>query len=337
MANCTKCGEPLKEDAWVCGKCGAPVALTQPKPRDKPQGYSAYYSGSAPTPPPELKATGSAQATKGGLSRSRKPPIIAIAAGLASVLAVVAVALVLIAPWHNNGETDVFEGTWKGDDGMLVLDKQGSGFIVQQATDTANDHSSFMMPAKATYKDGQLILDWSAALPPAWAAIAMKMTVALDGDDDHIVVGWTGGPAALTSQKGHYARVSTEPTDLPQIQGPSQKAPPGSDAFVGTWERSDGKGTGTLSVTDKGSNWFIVQSKYADSAGGRSGGGQNVLHGFDRDGATILAESTFTMEASGYDGELLSMTSGGELVFVDFGITRRFKKVSDTPTQLVGE
>jgi uncharacterized membrane protein YvbJ len=85
MANCTKCGEPLKEDAWVCGKCGAQVALAQPKPRDESQGYSAYYSGSDVTPPPELKATGSAQATKGGLSRGSW---IIVGVGLAIVLAI---------------------------------------------------------------------------------------------------------------------------------------------------------------------------------------------------------------------------------------------------------
>jgi hypothetical protein len=118
MANCAECGEPLKEGAWVCGKCGTPIASTEPKSREASEGYSAYYKGSDETPPPQLQATGSAQAGKSGLSRGSW---MIIGVGIAVVLAIFIAWFFFL----RSGDASAYVGTSGGGVTVTMTDEKG--------------------------------------------------------------------------------------------------------------------------------------------------------------------------------------------------------------------
>jgi hypothetical protein len=172
MANCAECGEPLKEGAWTCGKCGAPIASTQPKPRDESVGFSAYYKGPDETPPPELKATGSAQAAKSGLSRGSW---MIVGVGMAIVLAIFVWFFFL-----RSGDASAYVGTWMptdGSTGSLVIAKSGSGVTVTMT----DEKGQKVGPLKAQMNGGNLEFDFTPAGGSAQDKAAIEVMKALLG------------------------------------------------------------------------------------------------------------------------------------------------------------
>jgi hypothetical protein len=176
MANCAECGEPLKEGAWVCGKCGTPVASTEPKSREASEGYSAYYKGSDETPPPELQATGSTQANKGGLSRGSW---MIIGVGLAVVLAIFIAWFFFL----RNGDASAFVGTWVPVDptaktfGALVIAKSGGGVTVT----TVITNGQQVGPLKAHMNGNNLEFDFTPAGGTAEQKVAIQALKAFMG------------------------------------------------------------------------------------------------------------------------------------------------------------
>jgi hypothetical protein len=173
MASCAECGEPVNEGAWTCGKCGAPIVSTQPKPREESQGFSAYYKGPDETPPPELQATGSAQAGKSGLSRGSW---MIIGVGIAVVLAIFVAWFFFL----RNGDANAYVGTWipvDGSGGLLVIAKSGGGGAVTMT----DEKGQKVGPLKAHMNGGNLEFDLTPAGGNAQDKAAIEVMKALLG------------------------------------------------------------------------------------------------------------------------------------------------------------
>lgn len=128
MATCRSCGRELREDVWTCGLCGQPVSAAGTsgetaqadmwEPSALPAGYQPEY---AELPAPSVR---------GRRGREGRAALFAVGAGLAMVIAIVAVwffALrggeggdAFIGMWRSTG-TDATRVTVSRTDGELVL------------------------------------------------------------------------------------------------------------------------------------------------------------------------------------------------------------------------
>ena len=99
---CSKCGNPLADDAKFCGVCGAPVKISQeasPVPQ-QPAGISDETENiQTPKPAPFMEAQNLAAQTSGAAAsgkKSKKGLIIGLSVGIA-ILLIAATAVVLVA------------------------------------------------------------------------------------------------------------------------------------------------------------------------------------------------------------------------------------------------
>jgi hypothetical protein len=142
MASCPSCGTPIKEDDWVCGRCGAPVAGAT---GDGPavQGAADPY-GYAPGFEPQPVAAGAAGPASGrGISRTLLTVL--VLAGVA-VVAVVAVWFFVL-----RGNSSPFDGTWNASGsgvGSITISGSGDDFKLKvTGTDASGNRKSTVVPA----------------------------------------------------------------------------------------------------------------------------------------------------------------------------------------------
>lgn len=170
MAFCENCSSEVRDGAWVCGRCGAPM---RPATADAPiaasdttnpyvfsaqaQAEPVYQPPHPPSVPALSRPTAAASGTIMGLSK------LTFAIVLAAVVVVGCLAAWFV--FFNNGDGSKFVGTWApvtsvssasagiiDDGGRLVVSRSGGDFTVS----TIDGKGQSIGPLKASLKRGKL-------------------------------------------------------------------------------------------------------------------------------------------------------------------------------------
>ena len=208
MAFCDNCGSEVRDDAWVCGRCGAAMSAATPiaaSDTTNPYVFSAKAQAEpayqAPQPLP--LATRSKPATGDGT-------IMGLSKLTFAVIMIAVVAVGCLAVWFvffNNGDGAKYVGTWEpaasvgsnagivGDGGRLIVADSGGRFTV-----TAIDAKGQSIgPLKASLKHGKLEFGLEYAGSDETQQLKLQLVKAFVGmlyKDFHATLS-TGGPSVV--------------------------------------------------------------------------------------------------------------------------------------------
>jgi hypothetical protein len=129
VAVCRECGRQVRDDAWVCGLCGAPLThklSTSSVPSD---GYASPPSASGHQGPPSGRERAAASATFAGMAAaSGRSPRRILLVGIFGAVAVLAIVLVWLVALRDGSGTG-FVGTWQ------AKSSQTTRVIIQRSSD----------------------------------------------------------------------------------------------------------------------------------------------------------------------------------------------------------
>ena len=153
MATCGECGKEIRDDAWVCGLCGAPVTngMTQPE-SDGHYEYAQAGAGDYASSQYVPGAAVVAGSPKRGAGRS---PQLVWVVGLGGLVAVLAIVLVWFFVLRGPAAGVGFAGAWRtttADATEVIIPTQGNGYELS----IANKDGKSIGPFVTQMVDGNL-------------------------------------------------------------------------------------------------------------------------------------------------------------------------------------
>lgn len=159
MATCASCGKEIRDNAWTCGQCGAPViraggGAAGGAPGGAPSAYG-YAPGFEP-PPAGASAGAPAAAPGGGMSRAT---LVILLVAVVAIVAIVAVWFFFLRTTPGGQE---YLGAWQATDqktGSMIVAKEDGDFKITMVSPAGAKTGPF----KGSLKDDALELKFEAA------------------------------------------------------------------------------------------------------------------------------------------------------------------------------
>jgi hypothetical protein len=201
MAACSSCGEPLRDDAWVCGACGAPVVAAGGQAQSCQ--YAETSVASLPTAPPTVAAKGLTNLIK-----------LVLLGGLVALAAIVALWFFVL---RSNVDT-FFVGTWTSDSGvqfriaragndlqLFVIEKDGKSVGPFKTTMKGGALETSLEPARGSDEDKATANLARAMMAAMMGPSRVGLEFRKGADNDHATISLPGvsggGAGSLTREQ----------------------------------------------------------------------------------------------------------------------------------------
>ncbi len=170
MGICPHCGNEVREDVWVCGLCGEPIASRNvgqtPEQAAPDDAYEEYQ------PPPATPSFTPANTS------SRRLWLV-IGSGVVAILAIVLVSLFVV----RDPARGPFVGTWRvPDDDTKIRIDQGAGYTLTLIDRDGKETGPFTATLTGTRLETKLESQSDDPAQAGWQELARSMLLSVLGD-----------------------------------------------------------------------------------------------------------------------------------------------------------